>query len=196
MKRLIAGIVIASIVLYLFGFLWWGGVLPYQTAIWKPAVDQDRARGALRTHFPENGVYYVPGFDADQAALERRMSEGPAAFVYMLAANGRPLMDPRIMVGGFLLNLAAIVLITCVLKLAAPALPRYAQRVKFAALTGLTAAVLMDVGDIVWWQIAASWKLYVALYHALFWTIAGLILAWAVTPASTPPESAGTTSGG
>lgn len=144
MKRVLLGIVIASVVLYLFGFLWWGGALPYATAIWKQPVEQETARVALRTHFPDNGAYFVPGVNEDQAAAEKLTAEGPVAFVHILAANGRPLLDPRIMVGGFILNLAAIVLITLLLQRAAPALPRYSQRVGFAALAGFAAALLMQ----------------------------------------------------
>ncbi len=193
MKRALLGIAISSIVLYMFGFLWWGGALPYATAIWKQPAEQDTARAALRKHFPDNGVYFVPGFNDDQAAAEKLTAEGPVALVHVLAANGRPLLDPRIMVGGFVLNVAAIVLMTLLLQRAAPALPRYSQRVGFTALAGLTAALLMDGGDVVWWQIDALWKLYMGAYHLLFWTIAGLILAWSVNsaaPATVHPPAA------
>jgi hypothetical protein len=185
MKRTLLGILIASVVLYMFGFLWWGGALPYATAIWKQPVEQDTVRVALRKHFPDNGVYFVPGFNEDQAAAEKLTAEGPVAFVHMLAVNGRPLLDPQIMVGGFVLNVAAIVLMTLLLQRAAPALPRYAQRVGFTALAGLTAALLMDGGDVVWWQIDVAWKLYIGAYHLLFWSITGMILAWAV-PSRSP----------
>jgi hypothetical protein len=87
---------------------------------------------------------------------------------------------------------AAIMLIAFVLMLAAPALPRYRQRAGFVALAGLAAAVLMDGGDVVWWQIDVAWKVYMGAYHLLFWTIAGMILAGTVnsaTPASDRPAA-------
>ena len=56
-------------------------------------------------------------------------------------------------------------------------LRRVAPRVGFVALIGLTAALLCDGGDAVWWQIPWSWKLYQAGYDFSFWLIAGLILA-------------------
>ena len=43
MKRCLIGIVLASVVLYAFGFVWWG-MGPYQDLIWKQAVDEDAAR--------------------------------------------------------------------------------------------------------------------------------------------------------
>lgn len=54
---------------------------------------------------------------------------------------------------GFVLNRLAITLIAVAPRRAAPALPRYAQRVGFVVLVGLAATVLTEIGDAVWWEI-------------------------------------------
>jgi hypothetical protein len=167
MKRLVLGIVVAAVVLYLWGFLVWG-LGPYRTAIWKKPADEAAARKVLKEQFPENGTYYVPSFGQEQAVVEE-FKQGPVAMVHMLA-------DPSIMIGGFVLNLVALVLIALILQRVASAMPGYGQRVGFVALIGLTAALLCDGGDAVWWQIPWSWKLYQAGYDFSFWLIAGLIL--------------------
>ncbi|MBC8355238.1 MAG: hypothetical protein H8E66_24955 [Planctomycetes bacterium] len=176
MKKMILGIVIASVVLYMWGFVYWG-LGPYPTMIWKHAPDDAAAGQALLAHFPENGTYFVPGAGHDQATAEGLFDKGPVAMVHMIAANGRPMMDPSIMVGGFLLNVVVIGLICILMSQVRAALPTYVDRVKFIALAGVTASVLIDCGDIVWWQIDWSWKLYNALYHVSAWVITGLILA-------------------
>ncbi len=175
MKRLVLGIVIAAIVLYLWGFLVWG-LGPYRTVIWKKPADEAAARKVLKAQFPENGTYYVPSFGQEQAVVEE-FKQGPVAMVHILAVGGRPLADPSIMIGGFVLNLVALALIALILQRVASAMPNYGQRVGFVALIGLTAALLCDGGDAVWWQIPWSWKLYQAGYDFSFWLIAGLILA-------------------
>ena len=78
----------------------------------------------------------MPGFDQDPETVERLFEQGPVAFVHMLAVDGRPQVDASVMIGGFILNLLAIVLIAALLKIAAPALPTYAARVGFVALAG------------------------------------------------------------
>ena len=55
--------------------------------------------------------------------------------------------------------------------------PSYWDRVKFAALVGLAAAVMIDFGDVVWWYIPWEWKIRQAVYTVTTWTVAGLVLA-------------------
>jgi hypothetical protein len=112
----------------------------------------------------------------------RLMEKGPVAFVHVIAREGRPMMDPSIMVGGFFLNLVVIVLIAVLLKIAAPALPTYAARAGFVALVGLTVAIFSEGNDAVWWQITWQWKLYQAVYTLGFWLIAGVTLAAFIGP--------------
>jgi hypothetical protein len=176
MIRFIAGIVIAAVVLYLFGFVYWG-MGPYGRVIWKHTPNDEAAGAAILAHFPENGTYYVPGMNEDMEMTTRLMEKGPVAFVHVIAREGRPMMDPSIMVGGFFLNLVVIVLIAVLLKIAAPALPAYAARAGFVALVGLTVAIFSEGNDAVWWQITWQWKLYQAVYTLGFWLIAGVILA-------------------
>lgn len=180
MKRTIIGIVIASIVLYVWGFLWWG-LGAYPRKIWQQPVDQSAARSALRQHFPENGPYFIPAWTDDTSAAESAYLEGPVAFVHMLHVDGRPMVDAGIMIRGFINNVLAIVLIALLLRKAAPALPSWGRRARFVALVGLAATVLTEIGDAVWWEIDWNWKLYQAAYFMGFWMIAGLILAAFVT---------------
>jgi hypothetical protein len=181
MKRTLIGVVIACVVLYLWGFLYWG-LGPYKTLIWKHVRDDAAAGAALRQHFPENGTYLVPGFANDAETMEALSKKGPVAFVHMLAVDGMPSFDPTTMIKGFVLNLIVIVLIALLLRRVATSLPTYVDRVTFVALIGLTAALLIDGGDIAWWHISWEWKLYQAFYSVAFWILTGLILAWFVTP--------------
>ncbi len=100
----------------------------------------------------------------------------------MLAVDGRPMFAPSIMIQGFLLNLAVVVLITLFLRQCADAFPKFADRVKLIVLVGLTATIAIDGGEIVWWQIPAAWKIYQAVYDFSVWLIAGLIMTRFVAP--------------
>jgi hypothetical protein len=176
MKRVLIGVVVACVVLYAFGFVYWG-LGPYRTLVWKQAKDDQATAQFLRQQFPDNGTYYVPPFNHDPETIDQMFRTGPVAFVHMLAVDGRPMVDPSIMVEGFFLNLLVIVLIAMLLRQVSAALPTYLDRVKFVVLAGVTAAVLVDGNDVFWWQISWKWKLYQGIYDVGFFTLAGLILA-------------------
>lgn len=184
MKKAVLGVALAAIALFFWGFVYWG-FGPYRTMIWLQANDDEQAGAALLDHFPDNGTYFVPGADHDQATAEGLYEQGPIAFVHMISASGRPMFDTSIMIQGFLLNLVVIVLIAVLLRQVVIALPTYWDRVKFSALSGLIAAILIDCGDSVWWQIDWPWMLYNGLYHLTAWLLTGLILAKFIEPNQT-----------
>lgn len=173
MKRLVIGIAIAAVALYAWGFLVWGAG-PYATLIWKQSPEEEVAGQMLREQFPHNGTYFVPAAALEN--VEQRFEHGPVAMIHMLAVDGRPAFDPSIMVKGFLVNLVAIVLVALLLKQVASALPTYFDRVKFVALAGLASAILIDIGDVAWWQMDLSWMAYRGAYHASAWVVMGLVL--------------------
>lgn len=181
MKRTALGVIIAAIVLFAWGFLYWG-FGPYRTMIWKQSTDDIAAGKALLEYFPQNGTYFVPSFNRDEETAQTLYEAGPVAFVHMLSISGSSMADFSLMINGFILNLVVIVLIAVLLRQVCAALPTYIDRVKFVALAGLTAAVFINCGDAVWWQIDWSWKLYQAFYSFSAWLIIGLILAKFIEP--------------
>ncbi len=194
MKKTYIGVAITIIVLWFWGFAYWG-FGPYGNVIWNKAADDVAAGEALRQHFPENGTYYVPAFpsentDAEMDRVENLFKSGPVAFVHMLRVDGRDMMDMGMMVQGFILNAVVIVLITVILTMLSAALPSYADRMKLVALVGLTSVLLIDFGQAVWWGIDWPWKLYQAFYNFSVWIVCGLILAKFIESPGAATESA------
>lgn len=176
MKSLGAGVVLATLAMYIFGFAYWAAnPLPY--AAWKRSTDDTAAGRALLNHFPENGTYMIPGVYNDPKELPSMYERGPVAFVHMLNRDGRPQVDPTTMVLGFILNLLVVILLAALLKKVGPSLTTYRSRVGFILLAGVTASVMIDGGDSVWWSISAAWKIHQAIYNICAWTIAGVVLA-------------------
>jgi hypothetical protein len=186
-KRLLLGIGLTTIVLYLWGMLYWGlNPLPYKA--WRQTPDDVAAQQALLQHFPQTGTYFVPGLNHDEATLNKLFAAGPIAFVHLTSREGRPVFDTGIMVKGFVLDFVIVLLIAMLLKLAAPALPTYGARVKLVALVGFIAAVVVDGGDVVWWYLPWDWKLQQALYTLSACLVSGLVLAKFAAPAVTAPR--------
>jgi hypothetical protein len=182
MKRSLIGIAIAAVVLYFYGFLIWGGVIPYGEHIWRQAADDASAAKALREHFPEARTYVVPAATSDPEIKAALHEEGPIVMLHVLSADGRPEFDPMIMAKGFAVNLAFIIAVALLLQQVVAALPTYTGRVTFAALAGLACTLLTDIGDIAWWEIDWQWKLYTGAYHLTAWIIVAIVLAAFIRP--------------
>lgn len=174
MQKTIVRIIVAAVALYMWGFLYWGASgIPYST--WKqPTGSDDAIQAALREHFPEDGTYYVPGMYNSEPDLNRLMEQGPAAFVHIVARDGRPLMVPTIMIGGFFLCLAVSALAAGLLKMAR--VEGFGRRIGFVTLVGLTVAVTAHLGDVVWWLISLQWKAAQFFYETASFALLGSIL--------------------
>jgi hypothetical protein len=98
--------------------------------------------------------------------------------------EGQAMEDPVMMGQGFALNLLVVLLLAVVMKRALPALPSYRERIVFAALIGLTAVVMINFGDAVWWRYPWAWKASQSLYGLVSFTIAGAILGKFIQPKS------------
>lgn len=181
MRSFVTGIVLATLALYAWGMIYWGAnPLPYTS--WKRVVDDRAAQSVLREQFPETGTYYLPGMYNDAATISELHRAGPVAFVHITAHDGRPPNEPGVLVKGFLLDLAVVILIALLMRQALPALPSYGARLRLAALAGLAGVVLIDLGDAVWWYLPLEWKLHQALYDLSAWVVAGAVLAHFVRP--------------
>ncbi len=189
MARTVIGVIIASVVIFVWGLGYWG-FGPYREHIWKHLKTGDAAGKALSMHFSERGTYFVPADDEDAAKTKAAYENGPVAMVHMLAPKGRPAPgeDLTMMGQGFVLNLVVVILVAVLLRNLSASLPTYTSRVGIVVLAGVIASLLIDGGDIVWWQIPWEWKLYQAGYNISVWIIAGMILAAFVRePATTTP---------
>ena len=176
--KILLGIILASVVGYLWGFAYWGASdFPYQA--WKQTANADDAAAAqsLLAHFPEEGTYFVPGWYNEEEQLNALHESGPKAFVHITSVDGGPMQDPKIMAWGFAQIAATVFLLAMLLKMASPALESYVSRVGFVTLAGVMAAVMVEMADATWWSISLDWKLYQALYDISFAFVVGLVLA-------------------
>ena len=146
------------------------------------AVPKSGAAGkALLDLLPTSGTYYIPSPRHDADTLSGLFEAGPIAFIHF-HRQGRPQHDPTIMIKGFFLDLGVVILLAALLRTAAPALPTFTAHLKFLTLVALTATVLIDLGDIVWWTLPWPWKLHQAAYNLTAILIPGLVLARFIRP--------------
>lgn len=172
MKKTIIGVVATTVVLYVWGFLFWGiNTIPYESM--KQTADVAGAQAMLREYFPESGVYMIPGMITDPAELEARYQAGPTGMLHIQHGSRTP-MDLTIMIGGFVLNLVFVALLAVFFKTAKAT--EFRDFARLSLITGVTAVVLIDVGDMIWWQETIGWKIWPLVYNFTAFLIAGHLL--------------------
>lgn len=181
MKNQSIGVALATVAVYMWGFLYWGLTsFPYSPL--KATNDNEATQQVLLDHFPNTGTYLVPGVHNETDVLNRLFEAGPIVFVNIVR-EGHPMEDPAMMGQGFLLTIAITFLISLLMKKALPSLPAYKDRVLFAAMFGIAAVVMVDFGDAVWWSFDWGWQMSKALYGVVACLIAGLVLGKLIKPA-------------
>lgn len=172
MKQTIIGIIVATLVLYLWGFIFWGvNPIPYEALAQTP--NDAAVQEMLREHFPKSGTYLIPGADHDERELARLFETGPIATVHIRLGGGSP-MDVGIMIGGFVLDLVFVVILAGFFRLAGAEEFRDFARLSLGA--GAAAVVLIDVGDMIWWRETVAWRIWPAVYNFTAFLIAGHLL--------------------
>jgi hypothetical protein len=170
-RNQIAGTLLAAFAMFAFGTLYWGfNPLPYQA--WKKASNDEALGKALLEYLPAEGTYYLPGMYNDAATLERLHNKGPIAFIHLTDRDGRPRMEPSVMIKGFLLYIAVGWLFWLLLSGV-----NAASRLRTAALVALIAAVMIDLGDTIWWFLPLEWKLFQFVYSFVALFLGGAVQA-------------------
>lgn len=179
MKRLILGSLVAAVVVFLWGFLYWN-VFPFRTAATLPIPDEPALAQALQA-LPESGTYEVPDLHAGQADEELigRLGQGPIALV-MLRREGVEWPNPATFIGGFLHMLVTALLIGAALRMAN--LASFGARFGLAFVAGLAAAIFANLGEPIWFYHPWGYHVLQAGYDLTIWALIGLVMAKFVRP--------------
>ena len=180
MKRLLIGSVLASLAVFLWGWMFWNG--PLTSAVYTEILDQDTVANDLLAQLRSTGVYFLPYDPHDWQDTMERQRRGPVATIHFRREGVEP-QSPGILVRGFLHVLISVVILAFALRMAASALPRYADRMRFTALLALAAAVFANLDQPIWWHQTWGFHLVNAFYDFSAWLIAGLFLAAFIQPA-------------
>ncbi len=185
-------VLVATIVVFMWGFLFWGVSGLPEMGVSK-VEDPASAGIALVEHFPNNGIYFVPGYSpeveddevggGDLAANAENMEEfsklhkaGPLAIVYMTSITGGPVMDFGVMYSGFCHIMLTCIFLAFLLGLIGSALPTRWRRVRFYLFVGFFCAFYCYVGEAVWWRYPWNWQMLTALYNWVAISLGGIVI--------------------
>ncbi len=176
MKRILIGSVLAAVVLFVWGFLFWG-VSGLADAVMDPAPDEAALSQKLAEVLPKTGVYllpYPPSSPTDE--FVRRHEAGPLAQIFFRREGTNP-MGGGVFLGGFLHMLVSALVMAFALSLVLPAAPGYGARVKVVLLAGLAGAIYSNLGKPIWWHQTWDYHFLTFVYDFTSWVLAGLVLA-------------------
>ncbi|MCI0539537.1 MAG: hypothetical protein L0Z50_30370 [Verrucomicrobiales bacterium] len=186
MKKFILGSVIGAVVLFFWGFIFWGtNPLPY-SVLFRPK-DEAQLGAMLREQLPSSGTYVLPHPSDPPETLQKLSLDGPIAMIH-LRHEGRSPMEPRVFAFGFLHGFAVVLTIGMLMTIALPALPSYSARVRFATLFGIASALFVHAGSVIWMNEGRAWHLVNAIYEVSSCFIIGLVLGAFLRPAAVPPN--------
>jgi hypothetical protein len=180
MGRIIGGIALATVLMYIWGFLFWGASsIPYQS--WNETADDAAAGAALLEHFTQSGVYYLPANGNPPELRSKLYEAGPTGFV-ILDIDGRPEFDSVLMIQGFALNGIVMVLLAALLQHCRRATPRYVDRLRLVVFVAAIAVVMVNLGDAVWWAMPMNWEAMQIFYNFSALVLGGAVVARFVRP--------------
>ena len=179
MKKLLLGVILASLAAFLWGAFYWMGPLTSNT--FKTQTDDNALRQALLNSMPESGTYYVPNAGSNEQETMRLQQEGPIALIhYIREGESANMAVPMIL--GFLLNVVTALVITFLIKISLGRLGSYGKRLGYVALIGFVAAFFSNISGTVWWNHALSWTIALFFYDLTVYVISGLVLAAFIKP--------------
>ncbi|WP_374597536.1 hypothetical protein [Sphingosinicella sp.] len=182
MGRLLVGSLVAAVAMFLIGFVFFGTPLfsnAYKTAPFETQVAVQEALKAL----PASGTYFIP-MGEDEAAMAAHRA-GPTA---MLRVNlqGSEMMDPMVMVKGFVHMVVSAFLLGLLLLRVAPKIWNFGERMGIVVAASLAVVVFSRLGEPIWFGADWPFTLYVAVTDLISLVVAGFILAKWFLPKSHP----------
>ena len=176
MKPILTGGLLAAVVMFLWGFLYWS-VSGISTRILHPVPDELSLAQKLAEVLPQSGGYLMP-FPANTSTEEflKRMASGPLVQILYTREGGDP-MQASVFVFGFLHMLASALVMGLVLSRTAAALPGYGARLQLVVIAGLAGSLFANLGRPIWWHQPWDFHLMNFAYEITSWTFAGLVLA-------------------
>jgi hypothetical protein len=174
-KNVIVGSLVGGLVLFVWGFLFWGlSSLPY-SALSQAVPDDATAGQALMQYFPQSGAYYIPGPHNPLDQLKALHEAGPVAFVFF-NREGKAKKPPSMLLTGYVHCVELALLVALGLRALGNALPAYGQRVRLVVMFGLASSLWGPIALIIWWYYPPGWQWWIAFEQFVSWLLLAFVL--------------------
>ena len=179
MKGLLLGAVLGALLIFVWGFVFWG-IGPGTGSAISPVPEQETLRATLKATLPDSGVYMLPySEDPTDTTYQTLHTQGPIATIFYREEGSEP-MAPGTMVLGYLHEVLVLLIMGLALKLAG--LGSYGARFGVVLLAGLAGSVFAQLAGPIWWLQPRDMAMMNLLYEAVAWLLGALVLAACVKP--------------
>lgn len=180
MVRIILGSVVAAIVLFGWGAVYWMH-LPFAGQQIHPLPQEAAVMQLLKDNIKESGLYFSPYHDpkdkdeTKNEEMQKKHKEGPLVQV-TYRRDGADMMAPMYFAKGLGQILVSTFLAAILLYMAAPSIQCYFTRAAFVFLAGLFAAAATTLSGPIWFNHPWGFPLVQAGYEVSSWLLAGIVL--------------------
>ena len=192
MIRVIIGSAVASIAMFIFGFIFFASGLENLATRNLEDVPARAVRQTLSANLPGTGTYIVPNPEGS-AAQTVMYGQGPVATIHY-NTSGFPSADAASMVGGLVLNFIVALLIGTALIGIDRRVPDLASRARVGVLIAVAATAFTHLGEPIYWHHDWPHFIYLFIADAVALSAAAIIIAWFLpnsdrpAPAHAPAE--------
>ena len=172
MKRYTLAIVSATVVSFIWGFVFWGQVAPRTGVYDSPSAEQAQALKTAMSHLP-SGTYIVPDYSVED--MDSAWQEGPRGLVYV---SSGPASDslPWTMVKGFFAAFISIAIIVVAVLFLIFEVSRLGTSVAIFA-AGFGASLFQVLNHAVWWEAGTAFTIASIIYQLVNWWLIGWVAA-------------------
>ncbi len=188
-RVLLAGFA-GAVVYFVWQMLAWMAI-PVHGPTVKALPDEAAVVEALKAQNLETGVYVVPWADGeslDDPEFLRRHEAGPLFSIYYTAEGAAP-MSMGTLLGGFIIDLLATLIVACMLTAAVGGCccNGYWSRVGFVLGFGVFLALTGHISYLNWMRFPLDYTIGFIVDAVVGWFLVGLVVGAIVKPASNCP---------
>ena len=180
MKGIIVGALLGAVLMFMWGFLFWG-VLPVGATAISGVEDQAGLQAELAKRIPQSGVYMLPyAQDQSDAEYQALHAKGPIVTIHYRAEGSEP-MSPGTFAMGYFHEFIVLLIMGLMLKMAAVA--SFGARFVVVFMGGIAGSVFSTFSGPIWWLNPWSMAWTNTIYEVVAWLLAAVVLAALVKPA-------------
>ncbi len=195
MTRILVAAGLGAVVYYIWGMLAWMA-LPLHTPTVGGLPDETAVTSLLKEQDLKTGVYTAPMWETEadmgdpESAFSQNHLAGPIYSIYYHREGMVP-MGPKVLLMGFVIDFVAALLVAMLLSCAASGCCQsYGYRVGFVVGMGIFTALIGHVSYWNWMNFPLDYTIAFVIDNVVGWTLAGLVIAAIVKPATCQPKPA------
>ncbi len=176
MVRVIIGSAVASIAMFVIGFIFFASGLQNLANRNLDDVQAGAVRQTLAANLPGTGTYQVPNPEGS-AAQTVMYGQGPVATIHY-NTSGFASADAGSMVVGLVLDFIVAMLIGTALIGIDRRVPDFGSRARVAVLIAIAATAFSHLGEPIYWHHDWGHFIYLFIADSAALSVAGIIVAW------------------